>query len=95
MGNGKYPRPYDHIIGFTFQCLRYEYHYFLFKIIHFISDSEFSERFLNHANYNPYKSIYDKQASRCFDGTWVAAMAMNCTIRTLNETSTLIQPVII
>lgn len=54
---------------------------FMFVIL----DPEFLEQFENHPNYNPETKSFDHLGDNCFDGTWMAGLAINCTIATLQK----------
>lgn len=48
-------------------------------------DSEFLHRHINHPNYDTSFVGFEIAAVHCYDGTWVAAMALNCTTQTLED----------
>ena len=54
-------------------------YYFLF------ADSEFIEQFHSHPEYNANKSEFEHMSDNCFDGTWLGAVALNCTVNRLRE----------
>lgn len=51
----------------------------------FFTVSEFWTAFREDPMYDPSKAMFEREASRCFDGTWAAGLALNCTDAKLKE----------
>lgn len=59
--------------------------YMFVNVLFFTTDSDWLVAFHNHPNYNPATVNYDNLGDNCFDGTWLAALALNCTVAKLKE----------
>jgi len=49
------------------------------------TDSELLEQFENHPEYSTSFRPFGSLSDNCFDGTWLAAVALNCTVNRLKE----------
>jgi len=54
-------------------------HIFTFSV------SAWLEKFYAHPMYNPATKSYDNLGDNCYDGTWLAALALNCSINKMKE----------
>ncbi|XP_052245676.1 gamma-aminobutyric acid type B receptor subunit 1-like [Dreissena polymorpha] len=49
-----------------------------------LTNLEFMARFLRHPDYSASSQAYDFIAAQCYDTIWLCALALNCTIETLD-----------
>ena len=50
--------------------------------------SEFFEKFHKHPNYDSSTKDFEMFSDECFDGPWLAAVALDCAINRLQEIGT-------
>ena len=53
-----------------------------------MADPELIEQLYSHPEYNTNMMPYENLSDNCFDGTWLAAVALNCTVNRLKEMGT-------
>ena len=68
------------------------YNYLSISRLFIIVDAEFMEQFRNHPMYNPDTQRFDHLGDNCFDGTWMAGVALNCTVARLKEMGNILTP---
>ena len=68
------------------------YNYLSISRLFIIVDAEFMEQFRNHPMYNPDTQRFAHLGGNCFDGTWMAGVALNCTVARLKEMGNILKP---
>jgi len=56
-----------------------------------LSVSDWYERFYAHPMYNPATKSYDNLGDNCYDGIWLTALALNCSINKMKEIGMLME----